>query len=324
LSLDPKSFREEVPLLLKEVIEIGDVLDDARVRGEAVATLFNGLGLPPLHLETIKGEKGQTDVIQVCIPGANGKSEQGDAPTLGILGTLGGIGARPDILGLVSDADGAIVALSACLKLARMRHKGDLCPGDVYVATHICANAPTQPHEPTPFMGSPVSLFDQIAAEIHPDMDAILSVDTTKGNRIINHQGFAISPTVKEGYILRISEDLLRIMEWVTGDFPCTFPITMQDITPYGNGIYHINSIMQPSVLTDCPVVGVAVTTRSAVPGCASGANMPLGLEMASRFAVEVAKVYGLGTCRLYDTQEFARLNKLYGSMDRLRTREAE
>jgi hypothetical protein len=26
---------------------------------------------------------------------------------------------------------------------------------------------------------------------------------------------------------------------------PATFPVTMQDITPYGNGIYHINSIMQ-------------------------------------------------------------------------------
>jgi hypothetical protein len=313
-----------VQLLIKEVMEICEVLDDSRITGKTVAALFTSLGLPPLRLETIQGEKGQTDVIQICIPGANGKSEHGDAPTLGILGTLGGIGARPAILGLVSDADGAIVALSAGLKLARMRHRGDLCPGDVYVATHICGNAPTQPHEPTPFMGSPVSLFDQIAAELHPDMNAILSVDTTKGNRIINQQGFAISPTVKEGYILRVSEDLLRIMEWVTGDFPCAFPITMQDITPYGNGIYHLNSIMQPSVLTDCPVVGVAVTTRSAVPGCASGANMPLGLEMAARFAVEVAKVYGLGTCRFYDTQEFAMLKNLYGSMDILRRREAE
>ena len=311
-------------LLIKEVIEICDVLDDARAKGETVAALFTGLDLPSPRFETIKGEKGETDVIQVCIPGIKGKSQDGDAPTLGILGTLGGIGARPDILGLVADADGAIVALSAALKLARMRQKGDQCPGDVYVSTHICADAPTMPHEPTPFMGSPISLFDQIAAELHPDMDAVLSVDTTKGNRIINHQGFAISPTVKEGYILRVSEDLLRIMEWVTGDFPCAFPITMQDITPYGNGIYHLNSIMQPSVLTDCPVVGVAVTTRAAVPGCASGANMPLGLEMASRFAVEVAKVYGLGTCRFYDMQEFTRLKKLYGSMNKLRKRETE
>ena len=62
--------------------------------------------------------------------------------------------------------------------------------------------------------------------EITEDMDAILTVDTTKGNRVINHKGFAISPTVKEGYILRISEDLLDIVEITTGKAPYVFPIT--------------------------------------------------------------------------------------------------
>ena len=310
--------------MLKEVMEICDVLDDARANGERVAALFAGLDLPPLHLETLTGESGKTDVIRIRIPGTTGKSRGGDAPTLGILGTLGGIGARPEVLGLVSDADGAIVALSAALKLARMRDRGDLCPGDVRISTHICPDAPTRPHEPTPFMGSPVSVFEQIAAGLHPDMDAVLSVDTTKGNHIINHQGFALSPTVKEGYILRVSEDLLQIMGWVTGDVPCAFPITTQDITPYGNGIYHLNSIMQPSVLTESPVVGVALTTRSAVPGCATGANMPAALEAASRFVVEVAKVYGSNSCRFYDPEEFERLKGLYGPMDRLRERKTQ
>ena len=309
-------------MLLKEIIEICDLLDDGSVSGETVAGIFENFDLPPVYIETIQGEKGKTDVVRVVIPGHAGRIQGGKAPTLGILGTLGGLGARPDLLGLVSDADGAIVALSAGLKLARMQHKGDQCPGDVIMATHICPAAPTTPHEPVPMMGSPVGIFEQITAEITPEMEAILSVDTTKGNRVINHHGFAISPSVKEGWILRTSEDLLRIMEWVTGDFPTVFPITMQDITPYGNDIYHINSIMQPSVVTDAPVVGVAITTRSAVPGCGTGANMPLGLEGATRFCVEVAKAYGLGTCRFYDEAEFTRLTDLYGSMDRLRQRE--
>ena len=309
-------------MLLKEIIEICDLLDDGGVSGEAVAGLFENFDLPPVHVETIQGEKGKTDVVRVVIPGHDGRLRGGKASTLGILGTLGGLGARPDLLGLVSDADGAIVALGAGLKLARMQHKGDQCPGDVIMATHICPVAPTTPHDPVPMMGSPVGIFEQITAEITPEMEAILSVDTTKGNRVINHHGFAISPSVKEGWILRTSEDLLRIMEWVTGDFPTVFPITMQDITPYGNDIYHINSIMQPSVVTDAPVVGVAITTRAAVPGCGTGANMPLGLEGAARFCVEVAKVYGLGTCRFYDEAEFSRLKELYGSMDRLRQRE--
>lgn len=306
---------------MKEVIEICDLLDDPHVSGEEVSRLFGSFGLPSVHLTTVKGEKGKTEVVRIVIPGRTGRLQGGEAPTLGILGTLGGVGARPNILGLVSDADGAIVALSAGLKLARMRERGDVCSGDVIVSTHICPDAPTMPHDPVPFMGSPVPIFDQILAELTPEMDAILSVDTTKGNRIINHHGFAISPTVKEGYILRISEDLLTIMEWVTGDFPAVFTITMQDITPYGNGIYHLNSILQPSVISDCPVVGVAITTRSAVPGCATGANFPFGLEGASRFCVEVTKSYGQGSCSFYDEEEFARLQKLYGSMDRLRKR---
>lgn len=308
-------------MLLKEVIEICDLLDDPRVSGEGVAQLFANYGISPVQVAALKGEKGKTDVVRIHIAGRDGKGAGGDAPTLGILGTLGGLGARPEVLGLVSDADGAIVALSAGLKLARMNQRGDLCAGDVIVATHICPNAPTVPHDPVPFMGSPVSIFDQIMAELAPEMDAILSVDTTKGNRVINHHGFAISPTVKQGYILRVSEDLLTIMERVTGDFPVVFPITMQDITPYGNGIYHLNSIMQPSVVSDCPVVGVAITTRSAVPGCATGANPPLALEGAGRFCVEVAKSYGERSCSFYDEGEFTRLQDLYGSMDTLRRR---
>lgn len=126
--------------------------------------------------------------------------------------------------------------------------------------------------------------------EVDPEMDAILSIDTTKRNRIINQKGFAISPTVKDGYILRVSEDLLDIMQIVTGRLPVVFAITTQDITPYGNGIYHLNSIMQPSTSTNAPVIGVAITTEVPVPGCATGASHAVDIEMAVRFCVEVAK----------------------------------
>ncbi len=307
-------------MLLKEIIELCDLLDDPAATGQTIVDLFNSFKIPPVEIEHLEGAKGSTDVVRITIPGSSGKSGGGQALTLGVLGTLGGLGARPKTLGLVSDGDGAIVAMAAGLKLARMARRGDRCPGDVIFATHICPDAPTQPHDPTPFMGSPVSVSEQIKAEVSADMDAILSVDTTKGNRVINHHGFAISPTVKEGYILRVSEDLLTLMEWVTGDVPATFPVTMQDITPYGNGIYHINSIMQPTVAVDCPVVGVALTTCTAVPGCATGANMPYGLESAARFCVEVAKVFGLDKCRFYDEDQFARLQELYGSMAILKT----
>ncbi|BAA30148.1 315aa long hypothetical protein [Pyrococcus horikoshii OT3] len=306
--------------MLKQVIEAYELLDSAYVTGEKVAKFLRDRGIENVEVKTITGEKGSTDFIKIIIPGKNGKLSGGDAPTLGIIGRLGGIGARPEMIGLVSDADGAITAIAVALKLADMRRNGDILDGDVIIATHICPNAPTQPHDPVPFMGSPVDMATMNRYEVDPSMDAILSVDTTKGNRIINIRGFAITPTVKEGWILRVSEDLLDIMQYVTGRMPAVVPITMQDITPYGNGIYHLNSIMQPATTTNAPVVGVAITAEVPVPGCATGASHIVDIEEAARFCIEVAKGFGRGKVKFYDEEEFKRLIELYGPMNHLQT----
>ena len=79
---------------------------------------------------------------------------------------------------------------------------------------------------------------------------------------MINTRGFAISPTVKEGYILRTSEDLLELMQITTGKLPYVFPLATQDITPYGNDVHHLNSVLQPCTATNAPVVGVAITAE--------------------------------------------------------------
>jgi Protein of unknown function (DUF1177) len=307
-------------MALKQTLTVYETLDSAYVTGDKVKELFQDYPKVSVTVQKITGEEGSTDFIKIVIPGSNGKSNGGDAPTFGIIGRLGGIGARPSRVGLVSDADGAVAAVASALKLADMQVKGDVLPGDVIVTTHICPDAPTQPHEPVDFMGSPVEMDIMNTYEILPEQEAILSIDTTKGNRVINHKGIALSPTVKEGYILRVSEDLLRIIEMTTGQLPVTFPITMQDITPYGNDVYHINSILQPAVATDAPVVGLAVSAQSAVPGCGTGASHEVDIASAVRFAVEVAKEYTQGTCQFYNEQEFARLTKLYGSMKVLQT----
>ena len=57
-------------------------------------------------------------------------------------------------------------------------------------------------------------------------------------------------------------------MQITTGKKPYTFAVTVQDITPYGNGLYHLNSILQPSTATSAPVVGVAITTETVVQMC--------------------------------------------------------
>jgi hypothetical protein len=151
-------------------------------------------------------------------------------------------------------------------------------------------------------------------------MDGIVSIDTTKGNRVVNERGFAVSPTVKEGYILRVDDELLTIQQNVTGRAPVVFALTTQDITPYGNGLYHLNSILQPSTATKAPVVGVAITAEVPVPGCGTGASQEIDIEQAARFAVEVAKAFTAGRTGFYDPEQFERLVSLYGSMSHLQT----
>jgi len=311
-------------MTLKQVIEAVDLLDSAKVTGQQVGESLVSRGWRAWRVETVEGERGTTDFITVTFPGREGKRGGGNAPTLGIIGRLGGIGARPTVIGLVSDADGAVTAVACALKLADMANAGDQLSGDIVVATHICPHAPTIPHDPVPFMGSPVDIATMNQHEVHPEMDAILSIDTTRGNWVINRRGFAISPTVKEGFILKVSPDLLQVMAVVTGQPPAVLPITTQDITPYGNEVDHINSIMQPATATDAPVVGVALTAETVVPGCASGASQVMDIEMAVRFCLEVAKAFGQGECTFYDVQEFGRLVALYGSMKHLQTKGQE
>lgn len=307
---------------LQQTLQVFELLDSSFASGEKVKTLLAGYPGLEISVKAVTGPKGSTDFVKIVIPGTAGKRSGGTAPTLGIVGRLGGIGARPGRIGLVSDADGAVAAIASALKLAEMQRQGDSLPGDVIVTTHICPDAPTRPHEPVDFMDSPVETEDMNEQEVSDEMDAVLSIDTTKGNRIINHKGFAISPTVKQGYILRVSEDLLRVMEMTTGQLPVTFPITTQDITPYGNGVYHLNSILQPSIATAAPVVGVAITAEGIVPGCGTGASHEVDIALACKYAVEVAKEFTRGTCHFYNPEEFQRLQDLYGSLAHLQKRQ--
>jgi hypothetical protein len=309
-------------MALKQVIEIYELLEASFIEEKKLKDHFQEKGIDDTewNFHPVKGEKGETNFVKIQINGTDGRSLGGRAPTLGIIGRLGGIGARPHKIGLVSDADGAITALASASKILDLRNKGDRLRGDVIITTHLCPTSPIIPHEPVPFMDAPVSIETMNTYEVDHRMEAILSIDTTKGNRIINRRGFAISPTVKDGYILKVSEDLLDIMQTVSGRPPVVFAITMQDITPYENEVFHLNSIIQPATATHAPVVGVAITTEVPVAGCATGANHCIDIEMAVRFVVEVAKSWGEGRCSFFDQDEFQRLLGLYGSMEHLKT----
>lgn len=306
-------------MLLKQAAEVMDLLDDPSIDGQKVLNFINESDHVVKRTEKIQGDQGSTDFIEILIKGTHGKSVGGNAPTLGVIGRLGGIGARPSRIGYVSDGDGAAAAVTTALKLAQMAERGDRLYGDVIVTTHICPDAPTQPHFPVDFMGSPIDMMTMNEYEVKAECDAILSIDTTKGNVLMNYRGISISPTVKSGYILPYSADLVNILAISTGEPARTFGISTQDITPYENNLYHLNSIVQPATATDAPVVGVAITATSAVPGSGTGASHEIDVAAAATFVIEAAKDYVVGKLNFYDEDEFNKLVQLYGSMEHLK-----
>lgn len=141
---------------LQQTLQVFELLDSALIDGQQVVDLFAAYPQVEASFTRVTGPKGRTDFIRIDIPGTQGKASGGAAPTLGIIGRLGGIGARPGRIGMVSDADGAVAAIASALKLAQMQLKGDRLSGDVIVTTHICPDAPTRPHQPVDFMDSPI------------------------------------------------------------------------------------------------------------------------------------------------------------------------
>ncbi|QOT80112.1 DUF1177 domain-containing protein [Cupriavidus basilensis] len=309
-------------MTLQQTLVIHEALDSPNANGAVVRELFGAYTAAGVTVDVVtinntppEPTTNTTDFITIVIPGTQGKRGGGKAPTLGVIGRNGAIGARPELVGLVSDADGPIGSLAVALKLAQMKHKGDHLAGDVIVTTHLSTNVSMQPHDPVPFMGMPVSSDTMNEYQVLPEMDAILSLDASKGNSIIKHRGFAISPTAMQGYILRVSPDLVATMESTTGCPAVTFPISQQDITPYHNGLYHFNSIMQPHVATAAPVVGVALTAQSVVSGSATSANYEIDIAEAVRFCVEVAKRFGAGKCQFFNVVEWGKIRAIYPDM---------
>lgn len=316
---------------LQPTLTVFELLDGANVNGQSIVDLFapfSDLGIT-VNVTTVNDEPPEdtsktTDFVRILIPGTDGKTLGGTHRTLGVIGRNGAIGARPVRIGMVSDADGPVGAIATGLKLAQMKRAGDDLPGDVIVTTHIATDVSISFNEGVPFMGMPVSSDTMNLYEVSQDMDAILSLDASKGNSIIKTRGFAISPTAMQGYVLRLAPNLVKIMESTTGRPAVTLPISIQDITPYDNGLYHFNSIMQPHVATDAPVVGVALTARSVVGGSDSSANHEIDLAEAARFCTEVAKRFTVASpddpCEFYDATEWSKIRAMYPDLSVFQT----
>lgn len=89
---------------LSHVLNAYDLLDDPAITGDAVVAWLKEQGAVEATSRTIEGPRGSTDFIRIVIPGSRGRSGGGDAPTLGLVGRLGGLGARPERIGFVPTA----------------------------------------------------------------------------------------------------------------------------------------------------------------------------------------------------------------------------
>ena len=84
---------------LTAVLQSLDLLDAATVTGREVADAIRAAGVKEVEVKRFTGKVGGTDVVRCVVPGTRGRRARGDAPTLGIVGRLGGIGARPEKIG---------------------------------------------------------------------------------------------------------------------------------------------------------------------------------------------------------------------------------
>ena len=70
--------------MLREVMDVLEFLDDDRNGAEPFAALLLD-GPQSVEITPFESEIGKTDFVKILFPGLSGKSNGGDAPTIGII-----------------------------------------------------------------------------------------------------------------------------------------------------------------------------------------------------------------------------------------------
>ncbi|QGR19573.1 DUF1177 family protein [Stygiolobus azoricus] len=222
--------------------------------------------------------------------------------TIEVLGRLGSIQLSNSI-GLVSDADGAIVSLTVLMEILNLYENGFDIPVNVTVITNLSTNARLIPHQPFYFMIPLIGLEEAMKYEVDKNSDTLISIDSTKGNKTAKFKDFAITHVVKEGYILRVVDEIIDIYTRVTGHEPYFVPLTTGDLTPLSFNVYHISTLISPWMYTNAAVLGVATVSTYPIPGYVTGVMDITMLEHASRFIVELIKYLDNERLIYYDNE---------------------
>lgn len=76
-------------MLLKQVLDLFEVLDTPQASGEIVKKMLLEAGADEVKVQTVTGDQGSTDCIKVWIYGRNGKHAGGTVPDAGYYRPLG-------------------------------------------------------------------------------------------------------------------------------------------------------------------------------------------------------------------------------------------
>ena len=120
---------------MKQAIDAIELLSSAHVTGEAVAGRLRAAGRCDVTVTRLERDGAATEFLSIVIPGADDSAPQLHRRP------PGRHRRRPAVTGLVSDSDGAVVAIAVAFKLMAMAAQGDVLPGTVRIRTHICARA---------------------------------------------------------------------------------------------------------------------------------------------------------------------------------------
>ncbi|QIW22735.1 DUF1177 domain-containing protein [Sulfolobus sp. S-194] len=293
-------------MILKTLIDVINILESK-----------NPLEIIRKRLENkVKYEEitvGEVPYIKVLYKG-EGKDK------IEILGRLGAIQMVGTNKGLVSDADGAIITLTTLLELLNLMDKGITFDIDILFVTNLATKAKLIPHKPFDFMVPLMGLDDALKIEVDPTASFILSIDSTKGNRLAKYDDFALTHVVKDGYILKLHDNIIDIYNRVTEHEIYMISLTTGDLTPLDYNVYHISTLISPWLYTSSPVLGLATVSKQVIPGYETGVQNLTMLEHASRFCIELIKYLEKGG-KVYNENELMELESKLGKSNLIKVK---
>lgn len=296
--------------MLKQGIEVFDLLTSAKVNSTRIVEYISSFGPCKAQVEGSCGPNGSYKTLKVTIAGTDGAISGGKSPTLGFVGQVGDQASSQSKNERIPDYIGTSIVLLTAAKILQMITSGNALRGDVILSAQIGSNTSTSVSSENTTFQKEVPTHTEVSLV----MDAVISIGSYRGAKIGYNKSIAISPTVKEGYILEISDDLWALAKKTNDVSPISLPLSQQDIIPCEKGLPQAHTILQPSRATSAPVVGIGIQNEMA---SRHGLNTSLfeRIESTGRFLVTVATAFTNNNCSLYDEHEFTILRTSYGDM---------